>query len=255
MTDVQQFIQHLSERPWSEYTAADYTVEQWHNSCLIHQHVGPPTSKGQCKLPVKTPNGAVNRNAVHSAAAALAGARGGVHASSDEKASAAKKLISLYHEMDEKPPPSLLTHSDLEHYGTKGMRWGVRRSGGSEGSGVSKLRAKIKSTLDDPVFRENAKRRFIESKGTRKRTQYRRSAKALSNDELKKRIERMDLERRYNDLNTGKVKDGKQKADGIIKKSGSKTLGKIITESMNLAASEAFGRSSSPMLKKLGPRL
>ncbi len=123
----------ISTQPWSNYTKADYTPEQWHNACLIHIHDGPPTSKSQCKLPVKTPTGTLNRNGVHAAAAALAGARGGVNAPSEEKAKAARALVRYYRELGDQAPASLLKHSlndefdFLEHYGVKGMHWGIRR--------------------------------------------------------------------------------------------------------------------------------
>src|SRR4051812_16545319 len=123
-------LAHVSVKPWGEITEADYDIEQWHRACLIHQHQGAPTSKAQCKLPVMTPNGSVNRNGVHAAAAALAGARGGVAATPEQKATAAKALLRLYSELGEDPPPSL-QHSDdefLEHHGVKGMHWGVRRN-------------------------------------------------------------------------------------------------------------------------------
>jgi hypothetical protein len=154
-------IVHLSEKPWSDYTKADYSIEQWHAACLIHQHDGPPTSKEQCKIPVKTPSGAVNRNGVHAAAAALAGARGGVHASAVEKSSAARALVRYYNQMDEKPPPSLLSHANkaintfIEHFGSKGMKWGVRKDKGHEGESakskkIAKLDKKFTSKVNDP---------------------------------------------------------------------------------------------------------
>jgi hypothetical protein len=123
---------HISEKPWSDYTEADYTIEQWHAACLIHLHDGPPTSKSQCKLPVKTPNGALNRNGVHAAAAALAGARSPLKASSEQKAKAASALRRFYSQLDETPPDSLkqssmLIEDVLTHVGVKGMKWGVRR--------------------------------------------------------------------------------------------------------------------------------
>lgn len=132
----------VSERPWSDYTKADYSIEQWHAACLIHQHTGPPTSKEQCKLPVRTPGGAVNRNGVYAAAAALAGARGGVNASAEEKAKASAAIRRLYSQLGKEPPESIrqdamgddtyiqtgeeLSDLFLEHFGVKGMRWGVR---------------------------------------------------------------------------------------------------------------------------------
>lgn len=130
-TSIAEFIEHLSERPWSDYTKADYSIEQWHAACLIHLHQGPPTSKSECKLPVKTPNGALNRNGVHAAAAALAGARGGVHASPEQKASAARALRGYYRQMSEEAPDSLKQSNIeefIEHHGVKGMHWGVRKA-------------------------------------------------------------------------------------------------------------------------------
>lgn len=117
---ITNFLAHISERPWSDYTEADYTLEQWHNACLIHQHQGPPTSKSQCKLPVKTPNGALNRNGVHAAAAALAGARTELKATPEEKSKAAAALRRYYSELGETPPASLAQstiNGILEYYG------------------------------------------------------------------------------------------------------------------------------------------
>lgn len=130
-------IQHVSEKPWSDYKESDYTLEQWHKACLIHQHQGPPTSKSECKLPVKTPNGVVNRNGVHAAASVLAGGRGGVHASSEEKAAAKRSIVSLYGQLSEDPPTSLKQSGAetmenaiefLEHHGVKGQKWGTRKA-------------------------------------------------------------------------------------------------------------------------------
>jgi hypothetical protein len=101
-------LAHISEQAWSDYTKADYTIEQWHAACLVHIHDGTPTSKSQCKLPVKTPNGALNRNGVHAAAAALAGARGGLKGvSAEQKTKAANALRRYYSQLDEEPPESL----------------------------------------------------------------------------------------------------------------------------------------------------
>src|SRR3954464_12127016 len=125
-------LMHISEKPWGDYTEADYTPHQWHAACLIHQHDGLATSKAQCKLPVRTPNGALNRDGVHAAAAALAGARGGTNASSEEKRKAGSALVRLYQELDEDAPDSVkaLAHADeqVSHFGVKGMHWGVRNN-------------------------------------------------------------------------------------------------------------------------------
>lgn len=192
MNTISEFISHLSEQPWSSWTSADYTLEQWHAACLIHQHDGPPTSKGQCKLPVKTPNGTVNRNGVHAAAAALAGARGGVHASADEKNRAKAAIRRLYAQMDEKPPPSMAQSNVwdfIKHHGVKGMHWGVRK----DRSGKSR---------------------------STERTRFSKSPKKLTNEELKRRIARMETEKRYNELNKRDISAGEKLASEILTNTG-----------------------------------
>ena len=203
---VQDFLSHLSEKPWSDYTAADYTVEQWHASCLIHQHEGPPTSKDQCKLPVKTPSGSLNRNGVHAASAALAGARGGVHASSEEKAKAANALVRYYRQMDEEPPASLLRHSVMneyiEHHGVKGMKWGQRKSRSAGSGGGPK--AKPKRSSDAKKVAELKKRKPSQ----------------LSNKQLKSINERMNLEQNFRRMNPSTLSKGKAAVAGLVATAG-----------------------------------
>lgn len=196
-TETDNEIQHLSETPWSNYTAADYSIEQWHAACLIHMHDGPPTSKSQCKLPVKTPSGVVNKNGVHAAAAALAGARGGVNASSDQKAKAARALRGYYRQMNEEPPPSLKQSNIevfIEHHGIKGMKWGVRNP-----------RNRVKVSSSD--FKKTA---HLRGKKTHQ----------LTNKQLKAVNERINLEQNYRRLNPSKAQVGKAAAASIIATAG-----------------------------------
>jgi hypothetical protein len=99
----------FSDKPWGSISESDYEdAGAFCAACLIDlNEPGRPKVKDRCKLPVKEPGGVYNRNAIHAAAAALAGARGGVQAPPEEKRKAARKLIRLYREMDEEPPESL----------------------------------------------------------------------------------------------------------------------------------------------------
>ncbi len=102
-------LSEVSDTPWSQFSASDYTPEQYRRACLLDTGQGSPDSKDRYKLPVKQPDGTVNRNGVHAAASALAGGRGGVNASADAKKAAARKLVGLYRsQLKEDPPPSLL---------------------------------------------------------------------------------------------------------------------------------------------------
>ena len=147
-----KILLHISEKPWGDISESDYTLEQWHNACLIHLHDGPPTSKSQCKLPVRTPSGALNRNGVHAAAAALAGARSPLNAPSEQKAKAAVALRRCYQQLNEDPPESLMMHSVddiLAHFGVKGMKWGVRRDQTSTSGVLSRISGKPELKSDE----------------------------------------------------------------------------------------------------------
>lgn len=98
----------ISDKPWSDFTAADYTPEQWRRACLVDrgESAGDENTKGRYSVPVKEPDGTLNRNGVHAAAAGHGlGAVKGI--SPEVRKAAAKKLVALYHEMDEEPPPSM----------------------------------------------------------------------------------------------------------------------------------------------------
>lgn len=96
----------ISNRPWGQFSESDYDNAQWRRACLIH--LADDDVKANHKLPVREPDGTLNRNGVHAAAAALAGARGGVDAPPEKKRAAARALIRLYRELEEEPPESIV---------------------------------------------------------------------------------------------------------------------------------------------------
>ncbi len=99
----------FSGKPWGNISESDFEdAAAFCSACLIDlNEPGAQKVKSRCKLPVKEPGGIYNRNAIHAAAAALAGARGGVDVPPEEKRKAARRLIRLYAEMKEEPPESL----------------------------------------------------------------------------------------------------------------------------------------------------
>jgi hypothetical protein len=98
----------ITDKAWDGSASRWSDTASYCASCLIDENEpGKDKIQANCKLPVKEPNGDINRNAVHAAAAALAGGRGGVKASPSARKAAARKLVRLYGQLKETPPPSI----------------------------------------------------------------------------------------------------------------------------------------------------
>jgi HK97 family phage prohead protease len=93
----------VSDAPWN-FAESDYTPDQYARACLIDTGEGAPESKSRYLLPVREPSGELNRNGVHAAAERLDQTQG---VAADKKANAARRLITLYHEIGDGPPPHL----------------------------------------------------------------------------------------------------------------------------------------------------
>jgi hypothetical protein len=94
------------DSPW-DGSASRFTDEQYQRSTLIDRG-GDGSVKDRRMLPVREPNGDLNRNALGPAAAMLAGGRDGMSGvSPDMQRSAARSLMRLYGEADMEPPDSL----------------------------------------------------------------------------------------------------------------------------------------------------
>jgi hypothetical protein len=96
----------------------------------------------------------------------------------------------------------------LEHYGVKGMQWGVRRT-----------------------------RAQLSEDASRARQLKKRSVSSLSNQELKIVNERRNLEQNYTRLNPGVVRRGEMHAKGVIAAVG------LATALANLATTP-FGQAA-----------
>lgn len=103
----------VSSKPWSDFSPGDYTDDQWLKACLLDRGAGSGSAKQRASLPVREPDGTLNKNACHAAAAALAGARGGVKASPELLASAKKKLAALYMSALGADVPDSLKHDNV----------------------------------------------------------------------------------------------------------------------------------------------
>lgn len=103
----------FSDKPWGDFSQADYTPEQWKNAALIK---GEGDNKDDHKLPVKEPDGTYNTHAIAAASSRI----NQVDAPDEDKVAAAKTLMSLHGKMKKPVPPNVLkvagagTRSDEE---------------------------------------------------------------------------------------------------------------------------------------------
>lgn len=98
----------VSDKPWSDFPDSAFDDEQYARACILDRGPDAGTAKQRYSLPVREPDGTLNRNACHNAAAVLGGGRGGVDATEEQKTAAARKLVSLYRsQLDEDPPDDL----------------------------------------------------------------------------------------------------------------------------------------------------
>ena len=92
----------------------------------------------------------------------------------------------------------------LAHYGVKGMRWGVRRDRSAGGSGSSGSGSKKKSggstSAAKPANKAAVKAKETVAKPSIKKPTHAQVAKAMSDEELKSLLSRMQMEKQYAQL-------------------------------------------------------
>lgn len=99
----------VTDAPWDGAASNYSSTEDYCSACLLDlNEPGEKKTQDNCKLPIKTSSGAINKNALSAAAGALAGARGGLkNVSPADKKKAARALIRAYGEAKMDVPPSL----------------------------------------------------------------------------------------------------------------------------------------------------
>ena len=120
---------------------------------------------------------------------------------------------------------------ELTHYGVKGMRWGIRRSA-RYGPPENNKRYKIKnakssqlnsvrnmSTHSSNITKEGVN--INKSIGDIKSTRRKEDLSLLSDDDLKAKINRMNLEQQYVNLNSGQISKGQSYARSTLEIAGS----------------------------------
>lgn len=131
--------------------------------------------------------------------------------------------------------------NNLQHHGIKGQRWGVRRFQNPDGSltNAGKKREKSANNVEKDERKEASKNR-----------------RTLSDADLKKRIERMKLEREMKDLTDSDIAPGKKFVSEVLSTSGKRVATTVVTGATLYAIKAGFeGRfNAKEAAQYLAPR-
>ena len=128
-----------------------------------------------------------------------------------------------------------MNNNELYHYGVLGMKWGVRRYQNPDGS-----------------LTEAGKKRYADKevkKGRKQDSKYRRT---LSDDELRRKVERIKLEKQLKDLTKEDLSPGRKFVGNILASSGGKIATAVVVGVGTYAAKSILG---NPNIFKNGVKL
>ena len=123
-----------------------------------------------------------------------------------------------------------MTSNELYHHGIKGMKWGVRRYQNKDGT-LTKAGRKKMAKLDKEYSKLIGQKRNTESPNTSSLPTKKKKLSEMTDDEIRERINRINLEKQYTDLIKNPDSVEKQsKGNAFIKKIGSEVIMPAATE-------------------------
>lgn len=152
-----------------------------------------------------------------------------------------------------------MSNNYLAHYGILGMKWGVRRTpagrtmftkkrqltvdkrdlkrlnnGRHLSVGLTKKRQAAYDKRDKTILKKRieANEQKVANKAAKKATKKKPSVKEMSDDELRKVVNRLQMERQYSQLSESSVSKGKEYAQKIVK--AGTTVAAVTTTALTL---------------------
>lgn len=122
--------------------------------------------------------------------------------------------------------------NELYHYGVRGMRWGVRRTAAQLGRLVKKGASKIKNRISESNEKRKIRKQNEANKG--------KPVSEMTDDELKQRLNRLDMEKRYSDY----MKALNPKKESKVKK----VVGEILSNGIKTVSNAGIQKISNALL-------
>ena len=153
-----------------------------------------------------------------------------------------------------------MDNDELYHYGVKGMKWGVRRTpeqlghlkkaASAAGKAVGSAAKKVASVAGSAYSSHRQKKAEEEAKKNR-----RKPLSELSDDELRARISRLELEKRYRDLQPQQASKGESFVVRALKGAGESSLKNLAEQTMDTVGGETinmiFGVGSDDVMNRI----
>lgn len=135
----------------------------------------------------------------------------------------------------------------LSHHGIKGMKWGVRRSEAelARARGESPKTSSAKSKKARGIFKKKSPATKSESKPKSK------NISEMSDDELRRMVNRLQLEKQYRELSPKQVSKGKAFYDKYVAPAVADTARNVAKDYLNKQLREVLGLKNENYLDTL----
>lgn len=113
--------------------------------------------------------------------------------------------------------------NELYHHGIKGMKWGIRRTDaklGHEPVDLHKTKKRVEAAGTIVTESQNINKKVSSKKQRKMQKQQVQTAKAMTDKELRERVNRLNMEQQYARLSTEQMNAGKVNVDKVLAEVG-----------------------------------